>query len=334
MNRAFVLAKKGMGQVSPNPMVGCVIVYHNRIIGEGWHQKYGEPHAEVNAIKSVEDKLLLKDSAIYVTLEPCAHFGKTPPCADLLIKHRLKRVVVANQDPFPLVNGGGIEKMKQAGIAVEVDVLAKEGARINRRFFTSQTKKRPYIILKWAQTADGFIARENYDSKWISNEYSRKLAHKWRAEEDAILVGKNTARYDNPKLNVRDWHGKNPLRLIIDKNLELSADLHLLDGEIPTVVYNARDNSQSKNMEKVKVNFDNLLADILQDLHKRKIQSLLVEGGANTLDQFIESRNWDEARVFTSRQKFGKGIGAPLTTGKLVDQVAVGQDKLMCFISK
>jgi len=331
MNRAFELAKKGIGYVSPNPLVGCVIVHENRIIGEGWHQKYGEAHAEVNAINSVEDRLVLKDSTIYVNLEPCSHFGKTPPCAELLIIHQLKRVVVANKDPFPLVNGGGIEKLKRAGIDVEDEFLAKEGATVNRRFFTFQTKKRPYIILKWAQTADGFIARENYNSKWISNEYSRKLVHKWRAEEDAILVGKNTVKYDNPSLNVRDWIGENPIRIVVDKNLELSEDLNIFDRQIPTIIYNAQASNHSKNIQKISVNFDTLLENLLQDLYKRKILSLIVEGGTHTINQFIHADLWDEASVFISKAKFGNGIKAPFIQKNKSTIEKLKEDSLLFF---
>ena len=211
MHRALELARNGAGKVSPNPMVGCVIVHNGTIIGEGWHQQFGGPHAEPNAIAAVNNQELLKDATLYVTLEPCAHFGKTPPCAHLIIEKQIPRVVVCNLDPNPLVAGKGIKLLKDAGIEVKTGILAQEGAFLNRRFFTYINHKRPFIILKWAETADGFVARENYDSKWISNALSRKLVHKWRTEEDAILVGKNTALYDNPQLTSRDWEGKNPI---------------------------------------------------------------------------------------------------------------------------
>ncbi|MEQ9412696.1 MAG: bifunctional diaminohydroxyphosphoribosylaminopyrimidine deaminase/5-amino-6-(5-phosphoribosylamino)uracil reductase RibD, partial [Cyclobacteriaceae bacterium] len=213
MLRAMELAKNGIGHVSPNPLVGCVIVYEGKIIGEGWHGKYGEAHAEVNAVNAVADKSILNGAAVYVNLEPCAHTGKTPPCADLLVKHKVKRVVIANVDPNPLVAGKGIAKLKDAGVEVLTGVLEEAGRELNKRFFTFLKHKRPFVILKWAQTSDGFIARENFDSKWISNEYSRKLVHKWRTEEDSILVGYNTALYDNPKLTARDWTGRNPVRI-------------------------------------------------------------------------------------------------------------------------
>lgn len=311
MQRALELAEKGLGVVSPNPMVGCVIVHDDKVIGEGWHEKYGEAHAEVNAIRKVKDKKLLKESTAYVTLEPCAHFGKTPPCADLLVKHMLKRVVICNLDSFPLVNGGGIKKLKEAGIEVEVGVLSKEGRKLNKRFFTRVEKQRPYVILKWAQTADGFIARENYDSKWISGEQSRKLVHKWRSEEDAIWVGTNTAKHDNPKLNVRDWDGENPIRLVIDKQLTLSSDLHLFDQEIPTICYNLKNEGKEENLEWLKVREDKLLDDIFIDMRQRGIQSVFVEGGAYLLQSIIDQGLWDEARVFSSETNFEKGIAAP-----------------------
>lgn len=331
MNRAFELAQLGLGSVSPNPMVGCVIVHDNRIIGEGWHKKYGGPHAEVNAINNVQDKSLLHESTAYVTLEPCTHHGKTPPCVNLLIEHQLKQVIIANQDPNPLVNGGGIKRLKSAAISVETDLLAKNGREINKRFFTSIERKRPYIILKWAQTADGFIARENFDSKWISNKYSRKLVHKWRAEEDAILVGTNTAKYDNPSLNVRGWKGKDPLRLVIDKQLKLSPELNLYDSSIPTICYNSLKDQESENLVFKKINDLNFIGDILNDLHKRKIQSLIVEGGSALLNSFIEKGLWDEARVFTSKKTFESGIESPTLIKSPFSERDIKGDKLSVF---
>ena len=331
MNRAFELAQLGLGSVSPNPMVGCVIVHDNRIIGEGWHKKHGGPHAEVNAINNVQDKSLLHESTAYVTLEPCAHHGKTPPCADLLIEHQLRQVIIANQDPYPLVNGGGIKRLKSAAISVETGLLAEKGREINKRFFTFIQRKRPFIILKWAQTADGFIARENFDSKWISNEHSRKLVHKWRAEEDAILVGTNTAKYDNPSLNVRDWNGRNPLRLVIDKHLKLGPKLNLFDRSIPTICYNTLEDQESENLTFKKINDQSLIEDVLSDLHTRKIQSLIVEGGSILLNSFIEKELWDEARVFSSKNTFGSGIEAPTLIRNQVNEQNIKGDKLFVF---
>jgi diaminohydroxyphosphoribosylaminopyrimidine deaminase / 5-amino-6-(5-phosphoribosylamino)uracil reductase len=331
MNRAFELAQLGLGSVSPNPMVGCVIVHNNQIIGEGWHKKYGGPHAEVNAINSVENKSILSESTAYVSLEPCAHQGKTPPCADLLIEHKLKRVVISNKDPFPLVNGGGIKKLENENIEVETDLLDKKGREINKRFFTLIEKKRPYIILKWAQTVDGFIARENFDSKWISNEYSRKLVHKWRSEEDAILVGTNTAEYDNPTLNVRDWEGRDPIRLVIDKQLKLDTGLNLFDGSIPTICYNSLQDGESENLIFKKVDDENLIEAILSDLYARKIQSLIVEGGSQLLNSFIEKNLWDEARIFSSKKIFVNGIEAPKIAGQLVSSEDLKGDRLQVY---
>jgi diaminohydroxyphosphoribosylaminopyrimidine deaminase / 5-amino-6-(5-phosphoribosylamino)uracil reductase len=311
MQRAIELARLGFGSVSPNPMVGCVIVHEGRIIGEGFHQKYGGPHAEVHAINSVKDSTLLKDATVYVSLEPCAHFGKTPPCAELLVKHKVKKVVISNIDPNPLVAGKGIDILKKSGIAVDTGLLAQDGTDLNKRFFKYLQEKRPYIILKWAQTADGFIARENFDSKWISNEFSRKLAHKWRAEEDAILVGKNTALYDNPTLNVRDWEGHDPLRIVIDHELELDRNLKLFNKEIPTVCYNTKSSFKEKNLEFVQLSTTLFLPGLMTDLHHRKIQSVMVEGGASTIQSIIDARLWDEARVFEAPVCFGAGIKAP-----------------------
>lgn len=310
MRRALELAELGRGHVSPNPMVGCVITHDHKIIGEGFHQKYGNAHAEVNAINAVQDDSLLPKSTVYVTLEPCSHHGKTPPCADLLIEKRVKRVVIACQDPFDKVDGRGIKRMKAAGIEVEVGTLEKEATELNIRFFTAIQKKRPYVILKWAQTADGFIARENYDSKWISNQYSRQLVHQWRAEEDAILVGKNTAIYDNPRLTVREWTGKNPVRILLDSNLEVSTNTSLFDNSAPTLIFNTKKEEKQGHIEWVKANMDSP-SGLLKILQKRKIQSVIIEGGSQVLNSFISEKCWDEARVFTSNSTFEKGILAP-----------------------
>ena len=331
MQRALELAAIGRGSVSPNPMVGCVIVQNGKIIGEGWHRKYGEAHAEVNAINSVEDHTLLREATCYVTLEPCAHHGKTPPCADLLIEKKLKRVVVAVGDSNPLVGGEGIERMKAAGIDVETGCLAQEALDLNVRFFTLMEKKRPYIILKWAQTSDGFVARMNFDSKWISNEYSRSLVHQWRAQEDAILVGINTAIYDNPTLNVRSWSGKDPLRILIDRNLKLDSDNNLMQGAIPTLIYNTKKTTQQNNLEYVKINRSNFIKDLVADLGKRQVQSLIIEGGSATLKAFIDADLWDEARVFTADVSIGEGIEAPDIQGKILSQYNSKGDEVKIF---
>ncbi len=331
MQRALELAMKGIGFVSPNPLVGSVIVYDGRIIGEGWHQRYGGAHAEVNAINAVDDKNLLRESTVYVCLEPCSHFGKTPPCADLLIQHAVKRVVISNQDPNPLVAGEGMKKLRAAGIEVVTDQCGDEGRKLNKRFFMFMEKRRPYIILKWAQTTDGFIARENYDSKWISNVYARQLVHKWRSEEDAVLVGKATAEYDNPQLNVRDWSGRDPMRIVMDRFLKLDDSLHLFDGKQKTICYNVKKNHELPNLSFVKLGEGNFLQDMIVDLYERKIQSVIIEGGTQTLNHFINEGLWDEARIFTSRQTFLKGLRAPQLMGKLVYEQNIMNDMLHVY---
>lgn len=333
MDRAMQLARQGLGSVSPNPMVGCVIVLDGKIIGEGWHRNFGQAHAEVNAINSVRDKSLLSQATAYVTLEPCSHYGKTPPCADLLVRHRIKEVVISNVDPYPRVSGKGIQKLEDAGIKVRTGILEVQGQEINRRFFTNINKKRPFIILKWAETRDGFIARENFDSKWISNGYSRKLVHKWRSEEDAILVGTNTAQYDNPKLNVRSWQGKHPLRLVIDNDLRLSNDLSIFDKSTPTIIYNTQLDQKLDNIEYKLIQRGSLVEDILADLHARQIQSVIVEGGSSTLNAFISKGLWDEARVFRSTRQFGKGIAAPHLNGSIVSHQMIQGDELQVFVN-
>ncbi|MCR9016893.1 bifunctional diaminohydroxyphosphoribosylaminopyrimidine deaminase/5-amino-6-(5-phosphoribosylamino)uracil reductase RibD [Aquiflexum gelatinilyticum] len=328
MRRAIELAELGRGNASPNPIVGCVIVHENTIIGEGYHQVYGGPHAEPNAINSVAYQDLLSESTVYVSLEPCAHWGKTPPCANLLIEKKVKKVVIAAVDTNPLVGGKGIQLLKEAGIEVVSGILEKDVREQNKRFFTFIEKKRPYVILKWAQTRDGFVARENFDSKWISNQYSRQLVHKWRSEEDAILVGTSTANYDNPQLNVRDWEGRNPLRIVLDRNLTLDPNLNLFDRSQKTICYNQVKTENSENLDLVKLDSGFGLEKVLEDLYQRKIQSLIVEGGAQVLKSFIENELWDEARVFTGQVQFGKGIPAPLIKGKLLSESEIVGDRL------
>lgn len=331
MQRALELAQLGRGSVSPNPMVGCVIVHEGTIIGEGWHRLYGEAHAEVNAVNSVADKALLKESTCYVTLEPCSHYGKTPPCADLLARHALKRVVVAVKDSNPLVGGQGMARLEAAGIEVDYGVLEAEARKLNARFFTSIEKNRPYIVLKWAQTADGFVARTNFDSKWISNADSRLQVHQWRGEEDAIMVGTNTARYDNPRLNVRGVKGNNPLRVVIDKRLALDPGLNLFDGSQSTICYNLLEDKQNGSTTWLKVRDEQLLEDILADLHGRKVQSVFVEGGSYLLNSLIAQGHWDEARVFESQTSFGEGIAAPKIDFAASHSSEVGTDTLKIY---
>jgi diaminohydroxyphosphoribosylaminopyrimidine deaminase / 5-amino-6-(5-phosphoribosylamino)uracil reductase len=328
MQRALELAFLGVGYVSPNPRVGCVIVHDGKVIGEGWHQKFGEAHAEVNAINSVQDKSLLKESTVYVNLEPCSHFGKTPPCADLLVHHGVKKIVIANEDTNPLVGGEGIKKLRGAGIEILTGVLEEKGRELNERFFTFVEKQRPYIILKWAQTADGFVAQSNYESKWISNEYSRQLVHRWRSEEDAVLVGTRTAAHDNPTLTVRDWTGRNPVRVVIDRFLRLSERLNLFDRTQKTICYNLLKHEEHPNLLLMRLDENNFLNHLVADLYKQRIQSVIIEGGAQTLQLFIGARLWDEARIGTSIRSFGEGIPAPIISGKIKLEQDIFGDKL------
>lgn len=331
MKRALELATRGKGYVSPNPMVGCVIVHELKIIGEGWHQRYGEAHAEVNAVRNVDHIELLRDSTVYVSLEPCSHHGKTPPCADMLIAHGVKKVVVANLDSNPMVAGDGIKKLRASGAEVITGILESEGRELNKRFFTFFEKKRPYIILKWAQTSDGFIAKENYDSKWISNEYSRQLVHKWRTEEDAVLVGTRTALHDNPELNVRNWTGRNPVRIVVDRFLRLSDRLHLFDQSQRTLCYNVLKHEKHDNLSLVRIDENDFLSNLMTDLYEKKIQSVIIEGGAQLLNAFIDMNLWDEARVFVSEKTFGKGIEAPVLKGTLSHEEWIDKDMLKFY---
>lgn len=323
ITRCFDLALNGLGSVSPNPLVGSVIVYNDQIIGEGWHKKYGEPHAEVNAVASVGDKSLLASSTVYVNLEPCAHYGKTPPCADMLVASRVKKVVISNVDSNELVAGKGIEKLRNAGIEVVTGILESEGRHLNRRFFTFMEKRRPHIILKWAQTSDGFISKHNNDPGRVSNDLSKKLLHRWRTEEDAFLIGTQTAASDNPQLNVREWTGRNPKRIVIDRYLRLDKSLHLFDGSQPTIIYNTIKNED----DYVKISNIN---DIVHDLYKRKIQSVVIEGGTQTINLFMEAGLWDEARVFVSNLNFESGVSAPKISG-VSTSTDIGDNKLLIY---
>ncbi len=331
-------ARKGLGGTAPNPMVGCVIVCGSEIIGEGHHEKFGGPHAEVNAINSVMDKSLLKQSVLYVNLEPCAHTGKTPPCSSLIIEHGIKEVVIANTDPNPLVNGKGIKLLEAAGCNVTTGVLEKEGRELNRRFFCWHENKRPFVILKWAQSTDGFIDSPRYGEKHkplqISNLSSKKLLHRWRSEEQAILVGTNTALMDNPKLTVREWQGNNPLRIVPDKWLRIPSHFHILDKSTPTLVFTSLDKQDEPNLEYIKIDFEgNVANSMLEELYRRNVQSLIVEGGEILLNRFITQQVWDEARVFVSPQKLGKGIKAPLFPYKAISEENIDGDSLFIYKS-
>ena len=328
MQRALDLARNGFGSVSPNPMVGCVLVKEGQVIGEGWHKQYGGPHAEVNAVESVGDPDQIEGCTAYVSLEPCSHHGKTPPCADLLIRHKVGRVVICHVDTNPLVGGKGIEKLVAAGIKAEAGVLAEEGRWINRRFLSHMERKRPYIFFKWAQTSDGFIARSNYDSRWISGALSRKLVHKWRTEEDSILVGRHTAQQDNPQLTARNWPGKNPLRIVIDRHGRLPETLHLFDGSVPTLRYTLGPSRSAHNLETITLPGEDFWQEMLADLHERKVQSIFIEGGTTIIADLLRRGLWDEARVFTAPSRFGEGIAAPAVKGLTYRQEQVGDDRL------
>lgn len=324
------LALKGFPLAFPNPMVGCVIVHNDSIIGQGYHQQFGSHHAEVNAIASVENKELLEQSTLYVSLEPCAHFGKTPPCADLIIKSKIPRVVIGSLDTFSEVNGKGIQRLKEAGIEVLTKVLEKECRAINKRFFTFHEKKRPYVILKWAQTSDGYIAPLNQkEPLWISSPESKILVHQWRSQEQAIMVGRKTAELDNPLLTTREVEGKNPIRIVLDRKLSLNKDLLIFNDDAPTLVVNDKLSSENH----LKIDFDNLAPSLLEELHSRNIQSIIIEGGAQTLNTFIDAKVWDEARVFTSKKTLGKGIQSPLIQSFINHSEIVGDDKLTYFIN-
>ena len=329
MNRCLELASKGLENVSPNPMVGSVIVYQGEIIGEGYHIESGKEHAEVNAITSVKDKSLLKDSTLYVNLEPCAHFGKTPPCSNLIIEHKIPTVVIGCVDSFSDVNGKGIIKMEKAGIKVSVGILEKESRELNKRFFTFHEKKRPYIILKWAESKDGFIAPKNQTAPfWMTSKDSKKLVHQFRAEEDAILVGRITAEKDNPSLTVREVTGKNPTRIVIDKDLKLSKKLNLFNNEAKTIIFNTLQTKEIDSNYYIKTDFNNLIESILQELYKQNIQSIIIEGGVKTLQSFIDEKLWDEARVFTASTILVEGVKSPNIKGEIVFETVVGEDHL------
>ncbi len=324
INRCIEIAKNGLGSTRPNPMVGSVIVHNNTIIGEGFTSVYGGNHAEVNAISAVVDRNLLKESTLYVTLEPCSHFGKTPPCSDLIIEHKIPNVVIGCIDDNIKVAGKGIEKLKNSGCNVTVGVLEVECREHHKRFFTFHNKKRPYIILKWAETQDGFIAPETKNEQrpvWISNNYSRQLTHKWRAEEQAILVGTNTVLKDNPSLTVRDWTGQNPIRIVLDNHLKLPKNLAVFNEEAQTIPISKNDLDFSKQVAK----------QICNILFQRDINSVIIEGGRHMLQTFIDENLWDEARIFTGSISINKGIEAPHLNGKLISEEHIMGDILKIY---
>lgn len=339
MQRCLDLASKGLGSVAPNPLVGSVIVNNDRVIGEGYHRVYGGPHAEVNAIASVEDPSLFPESTLYVNLEPCSHFGKTPPCSDLIIRKKIRRVVIGSVDPFDVVTGKGIARLRNNGCEVTVGVLKNHCQAINKRFFTFHEKKRPFIILKWAQTADGFIdSLRPPDLKlrpaWITSEKLRILVHKWRSEEPAILVGTHTALADNPKLNVRDWVGPMPLRIVVDRKISLPKKLHLFDNSQPTLVLNENLEKKEGNTTYIRIPFEGDLVSLphlMQYLYKKGIQSIFVEGGQKLIQSFLNHGLWDEARVFSGPQFFGEGIKAPSIKSTNLSHIIIGNEGFFWF---
>lgn len=317
MQRCIDLARNGKGRVAPNPMVGSVIVYNDKIIGEGYHRYFGGAHAEVNAINSVKDKSLLSESTLYVNLEPCAHMGKTPPCSDLIVEKKLKKVVIGTSDPNSVVAGKGIQKLINAGIEVVEGILKEECLELNKRFFTFHLYKRPFIVLKWAQSKDGFI---DFNRKpdtpigpnWISNTVSRMLVHKWRSVEQAIMVGTNTIIYDNPSLDTRLWTGNSPLRIVLDRQGRIPSESRVFDGRVKTIVFTEKPFENKKNLEFITVDFGNdIIPLVLNYLYENQIQSLLIEGGGKLIQSFIDNNLWDEARVFKGHSDFGSGIKAP-----------------------
>lgn len=339
MRRCFELARKGLGFTRTNPLVGCVIAHGNRIIGEGYHHRFGGPHAEVLAIRSVQDPSLLPESVLYVNLEPCSHFGKTPPCSLLIQQKGIRKVVVSNEDPFYEVNGAGIRMLRESGAEVEVGLLREEGYEVNRRFFSYHRLKRPYIILKWAQTADGFIdlnrnPGDPIGPNWITDEVSRTLVHKWRTEEAGILIGTDTVIRDNPRLNVRQWTGSNPVRITIDRKGRLPDGLHLLDGSTQTVVFNCAPVRYSGKIRSIIIDHDFTLNELLGELFNMQIISVIVEGGRRLLDSFIKEGLWDEARVFTGRVVFSSGVRAPLLESKPVESINFHDNRLEYYRNK
>ncbi|EDM43279.1 riboflavin biosynthesis protein ribD [unidentified eubacterium SCB49] len=332
MFRCIQLAKKGLGYTYPNPLVGSVIVVDDKIIGEGWHLEAGKPHAEVNAINSVTDEKLLEKATIYVSLEPCSHFGKTPPCADLIVTKGIKNIVIGSTDPNPKVAGKGIIKLMQAGCKVKVGVLQKECDALNKRFFTFQTKKRPYIFLKWAETQDGFIAPKTRNEQapvWITNKYARQRVHQMRAAEQAILIGTNTALADNPSLTTRDVIGSNPIRVLIDRQLKVPKTAAIFDEQAKTIVITEKSAENTETVHFECVDFNKPLAhQICEVLFKHEIESVIVEGGAQTLQTFISENLWDEAHIYKGAVSFTEGTKAPKINGTIFSETTIKSDIL------
>jgi diaminohydroxyphosphoribosylaminopyrimidine deaminase/5-amino-6-(5-phosphoribosylamino)uracil reductase len=331
MQRCLDLAQKGMGNVSPNPMVGAVLVHDNKIIGEGYHQKFGSAHAEVNCLNSVVDKELIPFSTLYVSLEPCSHFGKTPPCANLILENKIKKVVIATTDFSSKVNGKGISLLKENGVEVIEGVLKSEAIELNKRFFFVQENKQPYVILKWAQSKDGFISKNNEQIQ-ISSEMTNTLVHQWRHEEDAIWVGFNTANIDNPKLNVRHVIGQNPIRVILDKNLSLPTHLNLFDDSQTTFIYNFKKNENEKSTHFIKIDPENYLTQMLNHLFQQNISSVLIEGGTKLLQEIIDSNLWNEIRLINAPIELKEGVKAPVIhNAQLEKSFRIDQDLIQLY---
>lgn len=335
MMRCVQLAKNGLGTTYPNPMVGSVIVYDNKIIGEGWHYKSGQPHAEVMAVNSVKDKSLLSKATIYVSLEPCSFVGKTPACADLIIDHKIPKVVIGSLDPHPKVSGTGVKRLRKAGIEVRHGICQEETDALNKRFFTFHKKRRPYIILKWAATKDGFIApsaQKQGEPFWITSPESKQLVHLWRSQENAIMVGTNTAIKDNPKLGTREVFGNNPIRLAIDKSNRIPTEHFLLDQSIPSIIFNEVKDYEEENLSYKKSNWTKDIPEqILDHCYEQNIQSIFIEGGTYLLQSFIDKDLWDEARVFVGNKKLGKGIAQAKLRTSYTKQVKSGKDLLQYY---
>lgn len=339
IQRALQLAENGLGNTMPNPMVGCVIVGNGSIIAEGWHYKSGMPHAEVCAIQAVKDPSLLHEATLYVTLEPCAHHGKTPPCIDLILQKKIPRVVIGIRDPHSKVNGLGIQCLKEAGVQVIENILEAACYDLNRRFFTFHQKHRPYILMKWAETFDGFMDIPRHEKTpnipfWISNIYSRQLTHKWRTEEASVLIGTKTVLDNNPQLNTRDWRGKNPIRIILDRQLSIPESYAIYNNKQTTLIFTEKEKkSDRENVTFIPLNFDrNLLKNLLDELYKRNIQSIIIEGGKKILEAFIEERLWDEARIFTGEILLNEGLKAPKIKGKIHSKTKIYTDTLLKLI--
>jgi diaminohydroxyphosphoribosylaminopyrimidine deaminase/5-amino-6-(5-phosphoribosylamino)uracil reductase len=332
MNRCLELARKGNGHVAPNPLVGAVIVHNGKIIGEGYHEKYGHAHAEVNAVNSVKDQSLFSEATIYVSLEPCAHFGKTPPCADLLVHHNFSRVVIGCTDTFDKVSGKGVEKLKNAGIDVTIGVLEKECRALNKHFFTFHEKKRPFVFLKWAETTNGLIDNQDPVAKesnskgevtWISVPEVKSRVHKWRSEHMSILVGRKTVEADNPSLTVREVAGKNPIRVIIDSQAQLTLDHNVFNNEANTIVINTKKSENLNGVEYIQLDEINPKT-LLNTLYEKGIQSVFIEGGATTLQSFIDANLWDETCTIVGQGTFEKGTKAPKITGTFTEEIFFG----------